>query len=43
MGDVMLTGIDKVTGVKMESRQPGATTNFSGDPTYKMGFDRVEE
>jgi hypothetical protein len=36
-----LSGIDKVTGSKIESKVPAVTTNFSGDPGFKAGDDRV--
>jgi hypothetical protein len=41
LGEATLSGIDKVTGLKVESKAPAVTTNFSGDPDFKIGDDRV--
>jgi len=41
LGEASLSGIDKVTGLKIESKAPAVTTNFSDDPTFKLGDDRV--
>ena len=36
-----ISGIDKITGLKIESKIPAVTTNFSGDPSFKIGDDKV--
>ncbi|MEK7635127.1 MAG: hypothetical protein AAB446_01715 [Patescibacteria group bacterium] len=41
IGDTYISGVDKITGVKIESKISGVTTNFSGDPDFKVGDDRV--
>jgi hypothetical protein len=41
LGEASLSGIDKVTGLKIESKVPAVTTDFSGDPSFKMGDDKV--
>lgn len=43
LGQPALTGIDKLTGMKIETKASAATTNFSGDPTFKSGDDKVVE
>jgi hypothetical protein len=40
-GDVYLSGIDKITGLKIESKLPPITTSFYGDPEFKVGDDTV--
>ncbi|MFH0804342.1 MAG: hypothetical protein V1896_01960 [Candidatus Zambryskibacteria bacterium] len=41
LGEASLSGIDKVTGLKIESKTREITTNFSEDPTFKMNDDKV--
>jgi len=41
LGEASLSGIDKVTGLKIESTAPAVTTNFSGDSDFKQGDDKV--
>ena len=41
LGATSLSGLDKITGLKIESKVPAVTTNFSLDPTFKVGDDRV--
>jgi hypothetical protein len=41
LGQSSISGTDKVTGLKTESSVPAVTTNFSGDPGFKDGDDRV--
>jgi hypothetical protein len=41
LGGASLVGVDKVTGIKTEVRTAEITTNFSSDPTFKTGDDRV--
>ena len=41
LGQVTLSGLDKITGLKIESKAPAITTNFSGDPSFKTGDDKV--
>ncbi len=41
MGEASLSGVDKITGLKIESKVPAVTTNFYGDPDFKVGDDRV--
>jgi hypothetical protein len=36
-----ISGLDKVTGTKIESKVQAVTTNFSGDPSFKTGDDKV--
>jgi hypothetical protein len=43
MGTASLSGIDKVTGTKIQSTALGVTTSFSGDPTFNVGDDRVTQ
>ena len=43
MGEATLSGIDKVTGLKVNSSAPAVTTSFSGDPSYKIGDDKVTQ
>lgn len=43
LGESKLTGIDKITGQKIEASAGAVTTDFSGDPTYKMGDERVTQ
>jgi len=43
LGEATLSGIDKVTGLKVNSTAPAVTTNFSGDPSYKIGDDKVTQ
>ncbi len=41
LSEVSLSGIDKSTGQKVEKRLPGVTTDFSGDPSFRPGDDKV--
>lgn len=41
LGEASLSGIDKVTSMKIESKAPAITTNFSEDPSFKIGDDKV--
>lgn len=43
LGEAILSGTDKITGLKIESRSKEVTTNFYGDPSFKMGDDKVVE
>ncbi len=38
-----LSGLDKITGVGVGAKAAAMTTNFSGDPTFKQGDDKVGE
>ncbi|MEK7642676.1 MAG: hypothetical protein AAB392_02680 [Patescibacteria group bacterium] len=41
VGEATLIGLDKSTGSKVRAVAPPATTNFSLDPIYKSGDDKV--
>jgi hypothetical protein len=41
LGEATISGIDKITGQKIEFKVPALNTNFSGDPSFKQGDDRV--
>jgi len=41
LGAATISGIDKTTGLKIESKVLELTTNFSGDPSFKTGNERV--
>lgn len=41
LGEASLTGIDKVTDLKIESKAPAVTTSFDGDSDFRAGDDRV--
>mgnify|MGYP001596239041 FL=1 len=41
LGASSLSGIDKATGLKIETKAPAVTTNFSSDPSFKTADDRV--
>lgn len=41
LGEATLSGIDKVTGMRIDKKVGAVTTNFSGDPTFNIGDDRV--
>jgi hypothetical protein len=43
LGEASLSGLDKVTGLKVETKAPAVTTNFFGDPDFKTGDDKVVE
>lgn len=43
LGETSLSGIDKVTGLKLNAKAGAVTTNYSNDPSYKGGDDRVVE
>ncbi len=39
--DTTLTGQDDFTGATLTSTQPALSTNFSSDPSFKDGYDKV--
>jgi hypothetical protein len=41
LDETSLSGVDKITGLKIGSKAPAITTNFSGDPTFNAGDDKV--
>lgn len=41
IGETTLTGTDKITGLRVETKAWPVTTSFSSDPSYKMGDERV--
>ncbi len=41
LGEASLSGIDKMTGLKIETTAPAVATNFSGDPSFKIEDDKV--
>ena len=41
LGEATISGVDKITGTKIEYKVPAITTNFSGDPTFSGGNDKV--
>jgi hypothetical protein len=41
LGEASLSGVDKITGLEIESKAPAVTTNFSEDPGFKTGDDKV--
>lgn len=41
LGEASLSGLDKVTGLNIVSKAPAVTTNFSSDPSFKIGDDKV--
>ena len=41
LGETTLSGIDKITGLRVEKKTGAATTNFFGDPSFKTGNERV--
>lgn len=41
LGEAVLSGTDKVTGLKIESKAGEATINFFEDPSFKTGDDKV--
>lgn len=41
LGEASLSGIDKITGLKIESKAPPISTNFFEDPSFKVGDDKV--
>jgi len=43
LGETSLSGIDKVTGLKLNAKAEAVTTNYSNDPSFKGGDDRVTE
>lgn len=43
VGQARLSGIDKITGLKVGSTASLLTTNFSLDPTFKEGDDKVKQ
>ena len=43
LGNAKLSGIDKITGLKVESTSSLLTTNFSLDPTFREGDDKVRQ
>jgi hypothetical protein len=42
VGQAKITGIDKVTGTQVDYTIASMTTNFSSDPSYHDGDDRVQ-
>jgi len=43
LGRASLSGLDKITGLKINSQVGAVTTNFAGDPSFKSGDERVVE
>ena len=43
LGETSLSGIDKVTGLKLNAKAEAVTTTYSNDPSFKGGDDRVVE
>ncbi|MFA6269611.1 MAG: hypothetical protein WC657_00135 [Candidatus Paceibacterota bacterium] len=43
LGGATFSGIDKITGLKIESKTNPGTISFFGDPTFKVGDDKVVE
>jgi len=43
LGEATLSGTDKVTGLKIETKARAVTTSFSGDSEFKTGDDKVVE
>jgi len=43
LGETYLSGADKITGLKINAKAGVVTTNFSGDPSFKAGDDKVTE
>ncbi len=43
IGDAMLTGIDKVTGLKLNTSARSLDTNFGGDSTFRIGDEKVSQ
>jgi hypothetical protein len=43
LSESFISGIDKITGSKIEFKVPALTTNFYGDPTFKVGDDKVTQ
>ncbi len=41
LGETSVSGIDKVTGLKIDIKRPSVSTNFSGDPSYRAGDEKV--
>ncbi len=41
VSEATISGIDKVTGLKINNQVGAVTTNFSSDPTFKIGDDKV--
>lgn len=41
LGEATFSGTDKITGQKVSAKAQAPTTNFSGDPTFKTGDDKV--
>lgn len=41
VGPATISGLDKVTGLKINKTIQAVTTNFSGDPTFRIGDERV--
>ena len=41
LGETSLSGVDKITGLKIGAKAGAVTTNFSSDTSFKMGDDRV--
>lgn len=43
LGEASVSAIDKVTGKKFEYKVPALNSNFSGDPSYRSGYDKVTQ
>lgn len=43
VGDARLTGIDKVTGLKLNTSARSLDTNFGGDSTFRIGDEKVSQ
>jgi hypothetical protein len=41
--DARLTGIDKVTGLKLNTSASSLNTNFTGDSSFRMGDEKVSQ
>jgi hypothetical protein len=41
LGEATFSGIDKAVGLRIDTKAPAVTTNFSGDPSFKAGNEIV--
>ena len=41
LGETSISAIDKVTDLNIRSTAPAVTTDYSGDPSFKVGDDKV--
>lgn len=41
IGETALSGIDKVTGLKVSAKAPSLNTSFYNDPSFRQGDDKV--